>query len=150
MREQPQPLAITELGLDFPEPELAFSNMVRAELADARRRARKCLRHRARRTYRSVPGHCAECGTPHDRHTKGCTRCDARHYMRARNGHPASDRSSSLLDVEDTWKAWAKLPCSCMGETNEDGLMFIVAEGFLCEAGHKQGDLVEVREGLAQ
>ncbi len=28
--------------------------------------------------------------------------------------------------------------------------MWIEAEGFLCEARHKQGDLVEVREGLAR
>ncbi len=44
----------------------------------------------------------------------------------------------------------ARLPCGCLGAKDTDGYTWIAAEGFLCEAGHKQGDLVEVREGLAR
>lgn len=43
-----------------------------------------------------------------------------------------------------------RLPCGCYATVDEDGYCWIVGEAFLCEARHKQGDLVEVREGLAR
>ncbi len=43
-----------------------------------------------------------------------------------------------------------KLPCGCYAEMDADGFTWVTGEAFLCEAGHKQGDLVEVREGQAR
>jgi hypothetical protein len=44
----------------------------------------------------------------------------------------------------------AKLSCGCYAAHDKDGYLWITAEAFLCEARHKQGDLVEIREGQAK
>src|SRR5689334_11527928 len=71
---------------------------------------------------------------------------------RARADQPKAgvlDRGGSMNRPAGTTPE-ERLPCGCYATVDKDGYRWIAAEAFLCEARHKQGDLVEVREGLAR
>jgi len=62
------------------------------------------------------------------------SRAESQSALNGPSGSPTSPSGRVL--------SWEKLPCSCLAETDTEGNTYITAEGYLCEAKHKQGYLV--------